>query len=206
VSGTTDTETFTLTVSPVNDPPVLTVTSTSILEQSGPTVLTGIAVTDVDEQDTPAPNNTLRVTFELINAGGALITTAGSLAINPGTTGAAVTVVNASTIRVEGTEADLNQIFANADGSVVYTLPNTNFNVGHTGAPTGVSQTDVETLVINVTAVNDPPTITLAPSPTIAEGSGAVTVNQISIVDVDDAESTHPQFKSMAAKLLWRPS
>jgi VCBS repeat-containing protein len=141
--------TATITVTAVNDAPVLTVPGTQTLaEDSGPAAIGGLSVADVD-----AGSSVIEVTLSVSHGLLDLASTAG-LNFTGGANGDA-------SFTVQGTQADIN----NALAGLSYT-PNANYNgsdqldittsdLGNSGA--GGALTDSKSVTINVTAVNDAP-------------------------------------------------
>jgi Fibronectin type III domain. len=171
--------TITVSVTAVNDAPVITVPGSITVTEDVPTSLTGISFADVD-----AGPGVVTATFSVPT---------GSLAA---TSGAGVTVGGtASALTMTGTIADINAFIAssgltyttvlNATADVTLTVTiNDNGNTG-----TGGAQQDSETLTLEVTAVNDAPVNTVPGAQSVDQdgtlvfstGSG----NAISVADVD---------------------
>jgi hypothetical protein len=142
----------TLTVTPVNDAPVNVVPGAQTVNEDTPLALGSISASDVDgnlsTMQLAAANGTVTVTLQ----GGASIT-AGANGTN--------------TLTLAGTEADINATLATLvyQGTLNYTGPETlTITSGDAG-----SATDLDTVTITVTPVNDAPAIT-------SNGGGATAV------------------------------
>lgn len=154
IAGNSDdltfTRTFALTVNPVNDiPGFVAVGNQSVLEDSGATVvnITGI---------TAGPFETQNLTFTAVSSDPSIVP-------NP-----VVTYVQGSSVgTLSFTPA------ANKSGSVTITL--TVKDDG--GTSSGGVDTFFQTFTIDVTAVNDAPTLDVLPNATISEDAGQQTVN-----------------------------
>jgi Ca2+-binding RTX toxin-like protein len=174
----TDVDTVTLNISAVNDPPVNTVPGAQSTAEDTSKAITGLSINDVD-----AGSSSMTVTLGVTN--GTLTVSGGSATIaNSGT----------STVTLTGTMAQINATLA---ANVTY-VPTVNFNGtatltmttndgGNTGS--GGPMTDVDTVSINVTAVNDAPVNTVPASITVTEDT-ASPITGISVNDVDAGSST----------------
>ena len=172
-----DTDTVTINVSAVNDAPVNTMPSAIAVPEDVATALTGISVGDVD-----AGSGTITVTLSV---------PAGTLAA---TTGSGVTVSGSGTgsLVLSGTQASINSFIAassvtyttaaNANGTVTLTV--TTNDGGNTGS--GSAQTDIDTVTLNITAVNDAPVNTL-PGTQAATEDTSKAITGLSISDVDNS-------------------
>jgi large repetitive protein len=144
----TDVDTVAIAVSPVNDAPVNTVPATIAVTEDVASPLTGISIADVDAAAGP-------ISVTLSVPAGTLAATAGS--------GVAVTGSGSGSLVLSGSQADINAFIAasnvsyttapNATGSVVLTV--TTNDAGNTGA--GGALSDVDTVTLTISAVNDPP-------------------------------------------------
>ena len=191
----TDTDTVTIQVNAVNDAPIvdapdapLTATEQIDLAIHG----TGFAVKDADEAGSGA--------VATLSVG------EGTLTVTPGDSGVSVSSGNGTgSVILTGTIAEINNLLTAAGtGAIFYNNPsdtpsasttltltvndqgNTGLDPGRTGTPT--TEEDSESVVINITPVNDPPDIT-------SDGGGAtanvnVAENTTAVTDVDatDAE------------------
>ena len=176
-----DTDTSTITVTPVNDAPVNTLPSGyTLAEDGGPLALSGISISDVD-----AGTGVETITLSVPNGTGSLAATSAGNVTASGSGGAS--------IMLTGTLSDLNAYLANAatrptftsapdyNGAVTLTmLTNDNGNTGSGGA-----MTDTDTSTITVTPVNDAPINTLPTSYTTGEDGGPLSLSGVSISDVD---------------------
>jgi VCBS repeat-containing protein len=147
---TSDSQTFTIAVLPVNDAPSFTKgADQTVLEDAGPQTVTGWA-TAISAG--PANESSQTVSF---------VVTSG----NPSLFSSGPAVDSAGTLTY--TPA------ANANGSATVTI----YAQDNGGtANGGVDISPTQTFVINVTAVNDPPTFTKGADQTVLEDSGAHTV------------------------------
>ena len=162
-----------ISVAAVNDPPVATITPATYAatEQVALTLKnTGLSISDVD-----AAAGSMSVTLSV---------TEGTLTVTAGGSGALVSNSGTSSVTITGTVTQINNLLSTDGTSAVsYTngldapsasatltlLVNDNGNTG------GGSLTNSDTATINITAVNDAPTLTataLNPSFTEAAGSG----------------------------------
>ena len=102
--------------------------------------------------------------------------------------GVTVTGSGSGSVVLAGTQANINAFIAasnvtyltaaNANGSVVLTV--TTSDLGNAG--TGGTLTDVDTVTLNITAVNDAPTLTAtASNPTFTEGAGSTQAAAVSV-------------------------
>ncbi|MDZ7684303.1 MAG: hypothetical protein U5O39_04275 [Gammaproteobacteria bacterium] len=158
---------FTVTVTAVNDAPVVTVPAAQSVDEDATLNITGVSVADVDAAGGSSPE----VTVSLSVTNGALTVAEGS--------GATVTNNGTASVTVEGTLADVNTEIGSIDytgdtdfnGAETLTVnANDNSNTGSGGA-----QDDEETVSITVDAVNDVPTFTVGPDININEDDGPQT-------------------------------
>ncbi|WP_372828495.1 beta strand repeat-containing protein [Polaromonas sp.] len=169
----TDVDTVSISVSALNDAPVNTVPASIAVTEDVATVLTGISVNDVD-----AASSTISVT---LSAPTGSLTAAAS-------GGVTVTGSGTGSLALAGTQANINAFIAasnvtyltaaNANGSVTLTVTTT--DLGNAGA--GGTLTDVDTVTLNITAVNDAPTLSATVSnPIFTEGAGSTQANALSV-------------------------
>ncbi|SNT34533.1 autotransporter-associated beta strand repeat-containing protein, partial [Azospirillum sp. RU37A] len=179
--GTTSTQTFAITVTPVNDAPTIVTAPTTIsVTEDVATPLTGISFADVD-----AGTGTVSVTLSV--GAGSLTATDGS--------GVSITGADSGTLTLSGSLTAINSFIA--AGSVSFqtaanstdgqTLAITINDGGNTG--TGGPLTASSNVAINVTAVNDAPSITAPDSLTVTEDV-ATALTGISFADVDAGTGT----------------
>lgn len=170
--------TKTVSITAVNDAPLVTAPMTIGVTEDTPSAITGISFSDVD-----AGSSSVTVTLSV---------TSGSLAA---TSGGGVTIGGTSSaLTLTGSISNINTFIASSNVSFT-TAANTTADVtltasindgGNTG--TGGAQQDSETVTLQVSAVNDAPTITAPGSISITEdASGALT--GISFADVDAGSS-----------------
>ena len=159
----------TLNVTQVNDAPVNTVPGPQVVTEDTPLALGGVSVTDVDGNLS---------TMQLAVANGTVtVTLQGSASITAGVNGT-------NTVTLAGSEADINATLATLvyQGTLNYIGPETlTITSGDAG-----SATDLDTVTIIVTPVNDAPVIT-------SNGGGAAAVvnvpeNQASATNVTSAD------------------
>ncbi len=170
----TDVDTVALTVTAVNDAPVNTVPGAQSVNEDTPLALSGVSVNDVD-------GNLSTVQLGVLN-GTVSVTLQGTTTISAGASGT-------NTLTLSGSQADINATLAtlvyqgtlNYSGSDTLTVTSTDANSG----------TDVDTVALTVTAVNDAPTVVANTGSTVAEG-GTDTINSSELV-VNDVEQTAPQ-------------
>jgi hypothetical protein len=172
------TATKTVSVTAVNDAPQVTAPATIGVTEDMSSAITGISFSDVD-----AGSSSVTVTLSV---------TSGSLAA---TSGGGVTIGGTSSARtLTGSIANINSFIAGsnvnfttaANSTADVTLTASINDGGNTG--TGGAQQDSETVTLQVSAVNDAPTITAPVSISITEDApGALT--GISFADVDAGNS-----------------
>ena len=193
-AGGTTSQAIAVTVTNVNEAPVVTITPATYAATEQTTLTlsgTGLSIADVD-----AGAATLRATLSVVS---------GTLSVGAGTTG--VTVVSGSgsaSVVLEGSQAQLNDLLAgNAGGTISYLFggdapPATDMlslavnDLGSTGSGGAASGADSAT--INLTAVNDAP-VNIVPGAqatgvNTALTFGAATSNAIAISDADAASAT----------------
>ena len=174
----TDVDTVSITVNAVNDAPVNSVPASIAVTEDVATAVTGISVLDAD-----SAAGSISVTLG-VPAGTLVATAGGGVAVSGSGTGSLV---------LTGTQANINSFIAasnvsyttvlNANGSVVLTV--TTSDLGNTGS--GGTLTDVDTVTLNITAVNDAPTVTSANTITYVENAAATALNpSIALADVDN--------------------
>jgi VCBS repeat-containing protein len=174
----TDVDTVSITISAVNDAPVNTVLVSQAVTEDVATAVTGISVADVDSSG-------LGISVTLSVPAGTLVATAGG--------GVGVSGSGSGSLVLTGTQTAINAFIAassvtyttaaNANGAVTLTV--TTSDLGNTG--TGGTLTDVDTVTLNITAVNDAPTVTSANTIAYTEHGSAIALNPaIAITDVDN--------------------
>jgi VCBS repeat-containing protein len=162
-AGNSTSSTLAITLTPVNDAPVNTVPGEQSTAEDTAKAITGLSIVDVD-----AGNSALTVTLAVTNG---TITAATSA-------GVSITTNGTASVTLSGTVSAINTLLALANG-VTYT-PTANFNGsatltmttndgGNTGS--GGAKSDVDTVTINVTAVNDAP-VAVNDTATIGEAGG----------------------------------
>lgn len=170
----TDSETVTLQVAAVNDAPVITAPASIYVNEDVVTALTGITVSDVD-----AGNGEIEARVSVGS---------GTLILNGEDVGQSLTLAGR-------TLQDLNDLLAsgslafrtdaNSTGNVVLTIQVEDY--GNTGS--GGSRTDITTVTLVVTAVNDAPVNNVPIAQSVDQDSmlifSAGNGNWISVSDVD---------------------
>ncbi|MBL1177965.1 beta strand repeat-containing protein, partial [Pantanalinema sp. GBBB05] len=180
-TGVVPLRTFSLTVEPTNDAPVITVPGAQTVNEDVPLVFTGttrISVSDADAGSLP-------ISVGLAAVGGTI--TLGS------TGGLTVTGNNTDTVSIQGSLSAINTALNN----LTY-RGTTNFNgtgsitigvsdQGNTGA--GGAQIDTRTIDINVVPINDAPTLTITPTTVTVLEDTALNLTGITVTDVDSGTS-----------------
>ena len=148
----TDVDTVSITVTAVNDAPVNTVPASIVVTEDVASAITGISISDVD-----AAGSSISVTLSA-PSGALAATSAGGVTVTGSGTGSLV---------LSGTQANINSFIAasavtyttaaNANGNVTLTV--TTSDLGNAGS--GGTLTDVDTVTLNITAVNDAPVNTV---------------------------------------------
>ena len=177
--GGTDTGTATITVDAVNDAPVATAVGNIAVTEDSPSDITGISFTDVD-----AGTNDVTVTLSV---------SAGALTALPGPF-VSVTGSGTDSITLTGTISAINSFIAT--GSVKFTTPlNSNASEtltvvvddgGNTGS--GGAKTDSKTVTLDVTPVNDAPTLITLDTSDVDEETPGDFIGNITVSDPDALE------------------
>ena len=174
----TDSKSIAITVSAVNDAPVLTVPGAQSVNEDTLLSITGISVADVD-----VATGAVKITMSVANGRLTLAQITGlTFTVGDGTSDAAMTFT--------GTVANINLALARVDY-----LSNTDFNgvdslsvsvddQSNTGS--GGAKTDTKSVAITVSAVNDAPVLTVPSAQTINEDT-VLSITGISVADVDAA-------------------
>ncbi|QDT35916.1 cadherin-like domain-containing protein [Stratiformator vulcanicus] len=173
--------TTTINVTPVNDAPVNTVPGTQTVSEEFTTIISGISVSDVD-----AGGGTLTTRLQ-VSSGVLNVTFSGSATISAG-------AVGTDDLTISGSLADLNNTLSTltytgnteVTGTAADTLTVTTNDGGNTGS--GGAQIDVDTVQIDITAVNDPPVLTMPGTQTVNEETSTA-INGISVSDADAGSS-----------------
>ncbi|MBY3790200.1 hcalcium-binding protein, partial [Photobacterium carnosum] len=180
----TDTDSIDITVTPVNDAPINTVPAPFDVNEDGSHVITGLSIADVDAKESGTSG---QMTVELNVEHGQLSIIAAD------TQGLTVTDNGDGKLVISG---DIDKINTLLDGGIKYT-GDTNFNGndqltmttsdnGNVGS--GGVLTDVSTVDITVTPVNDAP-INTVPAPFDVNEDGSHVIAGLSIADIDAKES-----------------
>ncbi|MEI8267677.1 MAG: cadherin-like domain-containing protein, partial [Betaproteobacteria bacterium] len=191
--GNEPTGTFTLTISPVNDPPVITVPAAQTATEDRDLAITGILVSDLDALTADTLTITLSVTQGTVSLASTTGLTPASGANNSGSVGYTGTAaqINAAlaTLSYRGAGnfagADTLTITVN-DGGNRGVDPST---VGLADTGTSTTEQATATVAINVLSVNDAPTITLPAPQSVNEDTTLVlsvaASNALALADVD---------------------
>ncbi len=185
----TATDTASLTVNAVNDPPTANApASYSATEQVSLTLHgTGLSIADVD-----AASGSVQATLSVVS---------GTLTVTAGATGVAVLGSGSSSVSLTGTLAQINNLLAGNLGATASYLINSDTppasdtltllinDQGNTGS--GGAQSGSDNSTINITAVNDAPTAN-APASYSSTEQVSLTLHGtgLSIADVDAASGS----------------
>ncbi|PSV79411.1 T1SS-143 repeat domain-containing protein, partial [Photobacterium iliopiscarium] len=180
----TDTDSIDITVTPVNDAPINTVPAPFDVNEDGSHVIAGLSIADIDAKESGTSG---QMTVELNVEHGQLSIIAAD------TQGLTVTDNGDGKLVISG---DIDKINTLLDGGIKYT-GDTNFNGndqltmttsdnGNVGS--GGTLTDVSTVDIMVTPVNDAP-INTVPAPFDVNEDGSHVIAGLSIADIDAKES-----------------
>ncbi|MBC7001273.1 type I secretion C-terminal target domain-containing protein, partial [Photobacterium sp. BZF1] len=157
VGGLSDSDLVTITVTPVNDAPENTVPSVVTVEEDDSVDITGLQVSDVDYSEAGS-TGAMTVTLEV---------TEGSLTvIVPTLSGVMVSGQGSSTITVEGTLPEINDLLGQGvkyEGDLNFSgddeLTITTYDGGNVGS--GTQDTTVSKVPVKVTPKADAPTLSL---------------------------------------------
>ncbi|MGC8711298.1 MAG: Ig-like domain-containing protein, partial [Leptodesmis sp.] len=176
-----DTKTLGITVTPVNDAPILTVPPAQTANENIDLRITGITVQDVD-----AGAGNLSVTISAAN-GKLTLGSINGLTFQTGTGTQDSTLIFTGSL--SAINAALNTLiyrsnlnFRGSDAISISVSDN-----GNTGF--GVALGDSKTIAVNVLGINQPPTITLPTSPTVNSDTD-LSIAGVSIADPDAAGGT----------------
>ncbi len=171
--GTSANYDATVTVTAVNDAPVNTVPGPQTVNEDAPLAISGLSVSDVDGNLSTVQ---LAVTHGTLN-----VTLSGATSISAGTNGT-------TTLTLSGSQADINATLASLTyqgatdfaGADTLTMTSTDSN----------AVTDVDSVAITVSAVNDAPTDLSLSANTVPENaSNGTVVGTISVTDVDPGDT-----------------
>jgi VCBS repeat-containing protein len=186
--------TVTITISGDNDAPVNTVSGVQTILEDTQTAIAGISVADADA-------GTAAITTQLSVTAGVLdVTLSGTASITAGSNGS-------NTLTINGNVTDLNATLAsllytgnnNVNGTAADTLIVTTNDLGNTGS--GGAKSDIDNVQINITSVNDAPTVANAITDVTVNEDEAPTIIDISSVfaDVDIATNADSLSYSVAS-------
>ncbi len=182
---TSDVASRSITVTSLNDGPVLTVPASFSAVEDTSLAITGISIADVDAGDA-----SIQVTLSVLHG---TLTVASS--VTDGVTSASLSGNGTSSVTITATLAQINATLANSQG-LLY-LPATDYTGSDTLTVTvadqsatgsGGSLTDTETAGINVAHLNVAPTVSVGSTATTPEDTG-LAITGISIADVDAGEA-----------------
>ncbi len=178
-----DTDSVTITVAELNDPPINTIpTSPILIIEDTPTTLTGFSVFDPD-----AGFASIQVTFS-VNSGTLLVNTT----IAGGVNAAQVSGNGTATVVLTAPQAAINATLAGPQGLVFVplldftgsvTLTMTTNDLGNTGL--GGPLTDTDSVTLLVEAANDPPLNTLPPGPIFIDEDTPQLLFGLAVADPD---------------------
>lgn len=180
--GTADSNLATkvLNVTAVNDAPQITAPATLSVTEDQASVLTGISFSDPDAAAGP-------ITASFSVPSGMLTATSGG--------GVTVLGSGSGSLTLTGTLANVNAFIAGNNlsfATAANATANVTLSIGiHDGGNTGSggAQTDSQTVTLQVTAVNDAPSITAPPSIAVSEDVSSALTN-ISFADPDAGSNT----------------
>ena len=169
-------KTFAITVSAVNDAPVLTVPGAQAATEDTVKAITGISVADVD-----AATGTAKITISVASGKLTLAQTTG-LTFTTGDGASDASMVFTGTLANANSALTTVNYVGNANFNGSDTLTITADDQGNTGS--GGAKTDSKTVAITVSAVNDAPILTVPSAKTVNEDS-LLSITGISVADVD---------------------
>ena len=197
----TDSDTAVINIAAVNDAPVAAIAPASYAAtEQVPLSLkkTGLSVADVD-----AGNAVVKATLSV---------SAGTLIVAPGASGATVAGSGTAAVTITGTVAQINALLGTNTGTLAYlnssdTPPASailTLAVNDQGNTGGGAQTDSDTAVINIAAVNDAPTAAIAPASYAATEQVPLSLKKtgLSVADVDAGNSVVTATLSVTAGTL----
>jgi len=173
-----DVDPVVIDITPVNDAPVITAPVIQTVVEETATAVAGISIADVDDLG-GIMSTRLVVTNGVMN-----VTLTGGATISTGANGSL-------DLTIEGTKAAINATLAsltytgntNVTGVAADSLTVIANDLANTGSPG--AQIDIETVQIDITEVNDPPSITVPGPQTVAEE----TTTAITGFDVSDPDA-----------------
>jgi VCBS repeat-containing protein len=181
-TGVVPLRTFTLTVYPTNDAPVITVPDAQTVNEDVPLVFTG--ATRISVSDADAGSGVIAVNLAAIG-GIVSLSSTGGLTVNGNNTG---------NVEIQGSLAAINTALnnltyrgtTNFNGTGSLTIVANDQGNGPIGQP---SQTSSRTIDINVVPVNDAPTLTITPTTVTVLEDTALNLTGITVTDVDSGTS-----------------
>ena len=179
-TGTLPLNTFNIAVTPVNDPPVLTVPGAQSINEDTPLAFTGSSLISLSDAD--VGSNPLIVT--LTAAGGTLSLNPGSVAVNNNASSAVTLTGTLSSVNA-ALSSLVYQGLLNFNGPDTITLTANDQGAAGAGGP----QTDTKTINVSVIPVNDSPTLTVPGAQTVLEDTALSLANLIDTTDVDSGSN-----------------
>ncbi|MEO1528387.1 MAG: cadherin-like domain-containing protein [Planctomycetota bacterium] len=182
--GFVDFGSINIDIGAVNDAPVNTTPALFVATEDTATGLGGISINDRDA-GTAAVETRLSVGNGLLN-----VNLSGATSISSGANGSGDLTLRGSITDINSTLASLSYTpNANLAGVAADSLTLTTDDLGNSGA--GGAQSDTTVIQIDITAVNDAPTIAANTGVTVLEGSTGNTLTnaELRTDDVDDAAS-----------------
>ncbi len=178
------------TVNGVNDAPVNTVPVSAIVDTNVLSSITGVSIADIDAGTSP-----VQVTLSVTN---------GTLLVNDlvggGLTAADITSNGSGSVVLNGTLAAINATLADATGlrylsGLDYTGPDTltvlTSDLGATGSGGALTDSDPVPITVTLSAINDPPAVSLSGIVQQTDASGAVIFNAANgnLISVSDPDA-----------------
>jgi hypothetical protein len=205
-SGNSDTDSFNITVTAVNDAPINTVPNAQTVDEDTELIFSSVngnalSIADVDVNERLAPNNTMKVNLSVGNGTLRFINATGLTFATGDNTGTKSTIIFTGTLSAINTafanglvyKGNLNYNQINGDGDDVLQI--TTEDQGNTG--TGGNLTASSSVNITVNAVNDAPVNTVPSAQVITEDTDLVfsgaNNNALQVADVDVNETDSPE-------------
>ncbi|MGI8905333.1 MAG: beta strand repeat-containing protein [Candidatus Sumerlaeaceae bacterium] len=172
-----DAESVPITISAINDAPVLSVPASSSGNEDASIAISGISVADADLGTSPA-QATLGVTNGVLNLGSTV-----GLGFTSGANGTSTMTFSGSLANVNSALSGLSYL-ANLNYNGSDTLSITISDLGGNGS--GGMLTDVDSIPITIAAINDPPIIA-APASASGNEDTSISIVGVSFTDADIA-------------------
>lgn len=188
---TDDKKSIAITLTSENDPPELTLNSVPTqTTEDVMLVMTGISVSDGDVNDVDLSGNPTVNVLDRVE----LTVDYGTLTMGANTGSAVITDDNSGSVIVEGTQADINAVFAaiSYQGGSNYSGQDTLTITAYDGA-TG---TDTKSLTIDIAGINDDPVVNLVRLTETIDEDNSLAINDFS-VDEQDGDRLTDGFKEL---------